>query len=110
MTIDEVIKGMKNFGAWDEELEAIEKLKEENKRLRDLKRTCECGEDDQCMFARERDEARREVERLRTIVDKLPKKKDCTTCRSLVGCDRASGGGPDSMYCYEPEAAEEWRK
>lgn len=32
--------------------------------LRDIKRTCQCSESDQCMFARERDEARAEIERL----------------------------------------------
>jgi hypothetical protein len=32
--------------------------KAEIERLTDLKRTCQCSEDDQCMFARERDECR----------------------------------------------------
>lgn len=39
----------------------LEEQQEEIKRLTDLRRTCQCSEEDQCMFARERDEARAEL-------------------------------------------------
>lgn len=48
----------------------------------DLKRTCECSEDDQCMFARERDEARIEAKRL---------------ARAVVTSRFTSGDGEDPM-------------
>ena len=38
-------------------------MEKEIERLRDLKRTCQYSEDDQCLFARERDEALVKVER-----------------------------------------------
>lgn len=51
--------------------DALRKAKDEIERLRDLRRPCECGADEQCAFAKERDEARAEIERLRDALENL---------------------------------------
>ena len=46
----------------------LDELRAEVERLKNLRRPCECSEDDQCMFAKERDGALQEVDRLRGAV------------------------------------------
>lgn len=48
------------------------KAADELERLTDLKRTCECSEDEQCLFAREGDKARGKIERMQVqLIDQL---------------------------------------
>ncbi len=109
-----------------------DRLAEENERLRDLKRTCECGEDEQCMFARERDEARAEAERLKAEMKtmltpcqhaKLMAEASDPTLREQVkelrglvhdtlldhkesnDCGGAKASPEDCMWCEEARAA-----
>jgi len=63
MTIEEAIAGMKAFGGWGQEIEAIEKIKAD---LAAATQRADDAEDEATTLAGT-------VDRLRAIVDKLPK-------------------------------------
>jgi len=62
--MSDIVERLRSENASDIELEAANEIE----RLRDIKRTCECSLEDQCMFARERDEALEEVGKLKNLL------------------------------------------
>lgn len=65
--------GLKELHEKQKPCEPYEELEAEFKRLKEIHiHGCECGTDDVCEFARQRDEARAEVKRLTGLLKRIP--------------------------------------